>query len=187
LKELPRNFGLKRLKAALSHVKGSRVAIDIGAHKGIWTRVMMERFESVYSFEPVKDNFDTLKNINPHSYKVALGNHNGCGGMLPGNNTGMWHLTETDAKITTKIEELDSYAIDDVDFIKIDVEGYELHVLKGAEETIKKCRPDILLEENGLLTRYGVTPTDLWWHMESIGYENVGRFQDDYLWSSTKN
>ena len=67
MKDLPKNFGLRRLRGALDVVDGRRTAIDIGAHKGIWTNVLMDEFESVHSFEPIKDNFDVLKKINPAS------------------------------------------------------------------------------------------------------------------------
>jgi len=189
VKELPKNFGLKRLKGALGVVEGRRTAIDIGAHKGIWTNALMDEFESVHSFEPIGENFSTLKKINPNSYQVALGEKIGVVGFLPGDNTGMWHITDN-CLLTQKIckmDTLDAYKIEDVDFIKIDVEGYELHVLEGSKKTIKKYKPDILLEENGLCERYGVTHDNIWGYMTSIGYENVNNWQADYLWSSTKN
>lgn len=44
---------------------------------------------------------------------------------------------------------LDSFNLQDVDFIKIDTEGYELFVVRGAEETIKRCRPVMIVEQKG--------------------------------------
>jgi hypothetical protein len=46
--------------AAMPYVKKWRVAIDCGAHVGIFTRRMEERFEEVYAFEPQADNFRCL-------------------------------------------------------------------------------------------------------------------------------
>ena len=179
--ELPKNFGLNRLRAALKQVKNRRTAIDIGAHKGIWTKKMMEEFDSVYSFEPVEDNFRVLKEINCNSFQVALGDNSDWSHLMWGDNTGMYHIA--DEGLPCIIKPLDTYKIPSVDFIKIDVEGYELHVLIGAQETINNYHPDILLEENGLTGRYGYSHDDLWEHMDKLGYKNTGRWQDDYLWT----
>ncbi len=48
-----------------------------------------------------------------------------------------------------QVRTIDSFALADASFIKIDVEGYELPVLEGASETINRCRPLILLEQAG--------------------------------------
>ena len=50
---------------------------------------------------------------------------------------------------------LDIYEFTEVDLIKIDVEGFEAHVLKGAEKTIKKWKPLIVIEQLGHENRYG--------------------------------
>ena len=42
---------------------------------------------------------------------------------------------------------LDSFAVESVDFIKIDCEGYEDRVIEGASDTIKRCRPTIIVEQ----------------------------------------
>ncbi len=48
--------------------------------------------------------------------------------------------------LTIDARTLDSFGFDDVDFIKIDVEGHERNVLAGASETIRRCRPTLLVE-----------------------------------------
>lgn len=55
----------------------------------------------------------------------------------------MGEYTNTKVPITT----LDSYNLPRIDLLKIDVEGYEIHVLKGAEETLLRCKPVVIFEE----------------------------------------
>ena len=51
-----------------------------------------------------------------------------------------------------KRKRLDDYNFDEVDYLKIDVEGHELKVLKGAIATIEKCNPVIVIEENAIFS-----------------------------------
>lgn len=58
---------------------------------------------------------------------------------------------------------IDSYNFDDVDAIKIDVEGSELFVIEGAEQTIDRCRPSVQVEiVPNQCERYGYNPQDLY-------------------------
>lgn len=58
-----------------------------------------------------------------------------------------------------------------VDFMKIDVEGYEPSVLEGAEETLEECRPNLLLEiEKRHLARYGTDPEKITGWLHDLGY-----------------
>ncbi len=50
---------------------------------------------------------------------------------------------------------LDSFAFKRVDFVKIDVEGYEVEVLRGAEQTIRRWRPNIVVEQKGNEQAFG--------------------------------
>lgn len=183
MKDLPDFHDLNNLRAALGYVEGRGLAIDAGAHRGIWTREMAGQFETVYAFEPVTANFNRLPVLsNVHRFNVALGGHNGSVEMQPGReNTGQWHIARTVGQ--TMLAILDDFELSP-DFLKIDVEGYELPVLKGAEETIERSRPAIMLEMNGLCGRYGYTEKDMVQWLTDRGYRQALRRNKDYLFVS---
>src|SRR5262249_3290635 len=55
-------------------------------------------------------------------------------------------VTGEHGKVRVEARTLDSYAFEDVCCIKIDVEGHELAVVAGAAETLKRCRPTLVVE-----------------------------------------
>lgn len=99
-------------------------------------------------------------------------------------------------KVLCKVEKLDEFAeehkIDDISFIKIDVEGNELNVLKGARNTLKKNKPLVyceLLRKHA--KRFGYHPNDVINYMAELGYVckvirdgemvNVDKITDDTI------
>jgi predicted double-glycine peptidase len=58
----------------------------------------------------------------------------------------------------------------------IDTEGYELNVLKGAEQTIKEYKPVLVLEfhNRNLTQKFGYSLHDLKQYVENLGYRSVG-------------
>ncbi len=177
LLELPDDYDLDHLQAAMFYMKNYRTAIDGGAHQGIWTREMLKLFNSVSAFEPVESNREKLpdESINFH---YGLGQVSENRVMAPGKkNTGQWHVASLGIE-QVEIIPLDSLEIPSVDFIKLDLEGYELFALKGAEVTTKVDKPVILIEENGLNKRYMVRDDACKEYLESLGYrrrEQVGQ------------
>lgn len=80
---------------------------------------------------------------------------------------------------------LDSFTFDNVVFIKIDVQGYELNVIKGATNTIAKHRPYLFVEfEDDLLKESGTSESELQKEIESLGYV-VKRFQEGIPYQTT--
>jgi hypothetical protein len=70
-----------------------------------------------------------------------------------------------------EIKTLDSLEISKVDFIKIDVQGYEKYVLTGSENTIRNSKPIIIIEmENHQLKRFGYDVTELFETLRNFGY-----------------
>ena len=178
LLDLPDDFDLWKLHNALEFVTSFRCAIDAGAHRGIWTQALLDKFDRVYSFEPVDELFSQIPNRN--RVNCALGADFDWVGIAPGDrNNGQGHVVEGN---DVKMVPLDYFDIEEVDFLKIDVEGYEFEVLIGGAHTIYRDKPVILVEQNGLCERYGYKDTDITALLEGWGYKQAGQWHKDVLY-----
>lgn len=142
-------------------VRKDGTALDIGANIGIFSYRLSGLAKRVVAFEINDDLLDELKAWNPGNIEVVAKGLSsaaheatlyipvlngkklvGWASLTPGN------CPDTNEHITKRVETvtLDSLAPRDVTFIKIDVEGHELEVLRGAEETLKANRPVIMVE-----------------------------------------
>ena len=154
------NWELEEYNEVMKHIPQKNVALDIGAHVGLWSKRLVKEFKHVHCFEPVKKhiecwhaNVDSDLN-NVHMYNVALSDVAGTSKMkVPVKNSGMasmhytsegWDKVATEENVETRT--LDSYDFDVVDFMKIDVEEHEYKLLRGAQETIKKHKPVLYIE-----------------------------------------
>jgi len=158
------------LEAALRHVINWTCAIDGGAHVGTSSRLMSARFAKVLAFEPAPDTFACLvENMAAHGgrnvtcHKAALGAHPGRVRMAldaknaQRGNTGARHTVEGDDVVVMPI---DSLGLNDVGFLKLDIEGSEPMALMGARDTLARCRPVVLVEDKGhWVTHYGLPKT----------------------------
>jgi FkbM family methyltransferase len=135
--------------------KSGKTAIDIGSAQGLWTEVLASRFRTVVALDPVQQlpplpysnitfikkaawsypahiTFNSFNNMDQSSAVFGRGEYRNYDVQI----------ATTDADAIT----IDSLKLKNVDFIKIDVEGAELEVLKGSRKTIKKNSPHILIE-----------------------------------------
>ncbi len=142
------------------HITNYRRAIDIGANIGIYSYALSKYFNRVDAFEPNIECSKMLRtyasrksNITTHN--VGLSNKKG-GSVLyipkinkNTLNAGLGSIEDPGGdrvKMQIELRCLDDYNFKNVGFIKIDVEGHELEVLKGATKTIQNNKPIIYIE-----------------------------------------
>jgi FkbM family methyltransferase len=98
-----------------------------------------------------------------------------------------WNEIPTQGKTEVIVKTLDSFQLENVSFIKIDVEGHENQVLEGAYDTIRKSKPVMIIEILGGVTLETATVTQLDYindtkrHIESLSYTVILISNSDYL------
>lgn len=184
-----------------------KTVFDVGANTGQFATFISEligRDTLVYSFEPIKECYEKLlllkskyKNIIPYNY--ALGDINTNKLMYKNNFTPSSSLMEiSDVSISnfpfTKHHEIETIVLkklDDIykDFnikenvlVKIDVQGYEEHVLSGGEDFLKKI-PKLVIIESSIKNLYIDEPSfnNIYHKMIYLGYKYRGNL--DQLFS----
>lgn len=194
-----KTYQLYAVMSSLNYVRNFRHAVDVGAHVGLWSHVLSHLFDKVSAFEPVPYHAECFDaNIPATLYpNVSLAR---CAlGDFHLNDVAMalkapWSLK---ARVQTKHDDqlpsvkvdvwkLDEFKLKDVDFIKLDCEGYEYFAVKGGEETIRRCKPFVVVEQKPLNTvRYGEGDTAAVELLTSWGAETVWAHGGDYFmrWS----
>jgi FkbM family methyltransferase len=176
-----------KLEAALQSVRDWRTAVDVGAHVGLWSMHLVGRFATVYAIEPVADFRECLaKNVPPpgcNVLSIALGARPG-GVTLkidPASTGGTYICGEG----TIPMKTLDMLELAEVDFLKIDCEGYELEVLKGGEATILRDRPTICVEQkpHKLGPNFGIAGQPALDWLRDRGYLLRRAISGDYIMS----
>lgn len=138
---------------SITYVRERNVALDIGANVGLWSRDLCSKFKTVIAFEPVTEFVECLKlNVpadNLEIKQLALGNQDTMVNInITEHNTGHSHVDLASlGHGTVPMNKLDSLYFDRIDYVKIDVEGFETELVLGAEETFKHHKPIIMLEQ----------------------------------------
>ena len=149
-----------------SLIKSGDTVLDIGANVGIMSLLFSDlvgETGKVLSFEPNPIIFEDLEAAvekksanNVNLFKMGLGE---CEGELilsvPHSNLGLGTLVRTSSEKCTKykvqVKTLDNIlkkeSVTKVDFMKIDVEGFEYNVLLGAHETLRQQKPKVIVFE----------------------------------------
>ena len=170
----------KQLDISYRFCKQFRHAIDIGANYGIMSYNMSSQFTKISAFEIVPEILDCLKlNIenfnlsNVDIYDCGLSNKEELVSLnFESNKTFSTHVNKEEVG-NIKVNKLDFYNFEDVDFIKIDAEGFEPFIIEGGMETIKKYKPVILYERKGHSLRYNKPNTAVLDMLSSLGYKDL--------------
>lgn len=144
------DYQYDRLERAYHHITDYTVAVDAGAHVGLLTRKLAERFKTVYAFEPDPANFACLCENTRHlpnvlQVQAALGAEAGRVSLDRGDGTNSGDVCVRGGD-EVPVVPLDSYELPDLGLIKIDVQGYERQVLEGARQLIQAFAPVMIVE-----------------------------------------
>ena len=176
-------------------VSKDSVAVDVGAHYGAWTIALAALGASVHAIEPARHALEILhRNIelnnlrNVITYPVALGEaetelelfmHADASRASMGDFVGKTTGVEV-VRVTT----LDELIPDRVDFIKIDIEGFELPALKGASRILAARQAVVLFEvQPQAARRSGHEPFAAWQLLADHGYR-FEQLSSDNSWRS---
>lgn len=172
-------------RKAMSYVKNWRTAVDIGGHVGTHSYFMAQRFVTVHAFEPVAEHLEcfalnvTAPNVSLHP--VALGAKVCQVSIItePGSSGNSRVGTSGDIEMWT----LDDFELTGVDYLKCDTEGFELSILMGAIETLKRCRPVMMIEQKPSVIEknFGYKTPEAVRYLEGLGFRVAEEYSGDYM------
>lgn len=137
--------------ALLERIKPGEVFVDAGACFGSYTLPALAMGATVVAYEPADD---------PHAVLVENVAANGWQDRCQVRKAGLWDGSPLPGALIAELfghhypakdvraEQLDELALDRCDWLKSDVEGMELGLLRGALETISRFRPTIIIENH---------------------------------------
>lgn len=177
----------------LALCRNRRVAIQAGGHIGTVPADLALQFETVFTFEPDPANFLALvQNMHRHvitgqvfTAQGVLGDKRGPVDMLTSPKSTGQHRVRAGVGMTPTYR-IDDLLLSRVDAILLDVEGYEIPAVRGAEQTIRRCRPVIIAEENKRALDHGFKIGQLAQVLQGFGYRQRGKVADDLVFTHEK-
>jgi FkbM family methyltransferase len=191
-----------KLEAALAHVANRKLAIDVGGHVGLWSMWLVKEFERVVAFEPVPEhaalfllNVDMAKcDLRRHALgdvpavvdiEIPLETTGNAHVAIGKRHPGTRHVPHPDAQRVVhgvEVKTLDSLSgLDDVGFIKIDVEGFERQVVAGGKELICRAKPIMIVEQKKNESAYGHEEDAARKLLESWGMKSIAVMAGDWI------
>ncbi|MCY1136634.1 FkbM family methyltransferase [Actinoplanes sp. Pm04-4] len=135
-----------------SYASRGGTAVDVGAWYGPWTRGLRRIADRVVAIEPTAELAHSVATAFPdvRVVEAVASDHAGTAELyLPpgGPGTGTSSLEQpTGRAVTVRRIVLDELELTDVRFLKIDVEGHEVPALRGAERTLRRDKPLLIVE-----------------------------------------
>lgn len=175
--------------------------IDVGANFGMHTLYLANLVGNsgkVWAFEPLPKNLDLLRwniRLNHLSQSVEIVPKVASNSPEPFlRMAGMddpvavtaFLSNETDAQTISvpnvRLDDMFNAKSSNIGLIKIDVEGAEMEVLRGAEEMLQRCRPNLVIEVHGFaFPKFGSSVSDFRGFLAGLGYSESIIWKDDSL------
>jgi FkbM family methyltransferase len=141
------------------HPEAGDVVLDVGSSIGSWTLPALIWGARVYAVEPRADSqaltrgiCDANDQIDPDQLIIVQAALSEEGGYPDDLSAAIGYRDGFDAPLDATYMTLDKmvaeYEISQVDWIKVDVEGCELSVLRGSVDTLRKFRPIVIVEDH---------------------------------------
>jgi FkbM family methyltransferase len=172
-------------KAIASELRASDILLDVGSNVGVYSIQSLEivgTSGNVHAFEidprPLRCLELSKKRFhydNLHIHSTAVGSAIGKVQLNQDHECGNSQVSLVDGGTQVPMVSLDTWmasnGVDRVNVIKIDVEGFELEVLKGAQEILARNKPSLIIEaDDRLLSRTGASVEMLTGYLSSFGY-----------------
>jgi FkbM family methyltransferase len=180
--------------------KSGAILFDVGANIGQTIDSFVQAFRSprIHAFEPSPATFEILRRGYGGRPSISLEN------MALGDREGTlpFHVTKDYSvndsllepawnaggdEVLVRVETLDryceAYGIDHVDFLKIDAQGYDLNVLRGAGRMLGERRIEAFCVEVSFVDMYKYQPkyVDILSFVNDTGYRLVGLYEQSYI------
>jgi FkbM family methyltransferase len=151
--------------------KKFNTVLDIGAWCGTWSKMMENYSNKIIAFEPDETHFACLEKnctVNCEAIRQAVGNESKFISLTEDNFTQAKRVSgEGEIKMVT----IDSLDYKDIDLIKIDVEGFEMEVLKGAKKVLETQCKFIMIELNSNTGKYGSSNQECMDFLRGLGFK----------------
>lgn len=172
----------------IPYVRHTNVVIQAGGHVGLWPLALSKVFNEVISFEPNQKNYEvallnTSLQKNIKIYQAALSTMSGDKYLKENDsNTGGHYVTDNKG-LKISCRSIDELNVSLCDAIILDIEGHELHALRGAEKTIDKFSPVLMLErkDHSKKNGYSCKEMDIWLH--NMNYTHVKSVGKDKIYT----
>jgi FkbM family methyltransferase len=157
-----------------SQDKKFNTVLDIGAWCGTWSAEFAPYCKKIYAIEPDRTHVECLlKNLSSFDNIELLD-------YAMGDTETSVSLTDDDFTQARRIysigdilmKTVDSFKFEDVDLIKIDVEGFEMNVLRGAKDTLKDCN-FLMIELNNNSKKYNSSNAEIEKHLQELGFTTL--------------
>lgn len=161
-----------------------RTMIDAGAHCGLWSFNFAHWFERIEAFEPVPDHREcfaknvTSLNVTMHPFALGERPDKVAIRVDPLSTGGSFVKGKGEIEMRT----IDSFELVEVDAFKIDVEGFEEFIIRGARETLDQWKPTVCVEQKrDFPVKFGIKPLGAIKLLVEMGYKTVTEISGDFI------